>query len=109
MTADRDYEKMMTLIRKYVELEKSPYRVRPAIFYVYVESELKYEFLDTDYEQSKVMKEVRNRYKKGQGQPREPLLFYEYFYRKFREQIKQERERVTGHPYSKNQRFNRCN
>ena len=105
MSADRDYEKLALLVKKFVELDKSPSRVRPSIFYVYVESELKHERLAEGYEESKVMREVRMRYKKGQGDQGESVKFYEYFYHKFRDKIKEERKRATGHSYITWQRY----
>lgn len=105
MSADQDYVKLKRLLQKFVELDSSPERVRSAIFYVYVESELKHERLGQNYQESKVMREMRLRYKRGIGQVGEPTKMYDYFYHKFLDDIKEERERVTGHPYIKWQRY----
>lgn len=105
MTADVDYMKLKRLVNKFVKLDKSNSRVRSALFYVYVESELEYEKLEEGYKESKVMREMRKRYQRGKGAINEPSRMYDYFNRKFSKDIQKERARIAGNPYQRWQKW----
>lgn len=105
VTADRDFVYLHQLLIKYIETERSPKRAQPAIFYTHVQSILE-PINSVPNKESKVMREVRSRYKKGKGTAKEAFKFHTYFYNKFRKEILAKREELTGNKYSKKQKYN---
>ena len=102
MTADRDYRIMQELLAIYVQSEKYPRRVQSSIFYEHVKAKIG--FQHDEVIESKVMRELRLRFFRGQGKEHEPAKFHEYFYNKFRVEIQNMREQMTGARYSRKQR-----
>jgi|SRR5690625_173531 len=105
MSADKDYVRLRELLLYFIKSERSPKQARGAIFYTYVSGSLDHVVIGENEKESRVMKQVRKRYFEGKGNAHEPTKFYEYFYRKFRKEIQETREKLTGFPYSKKQRI----
>lgn len=106
-TADADYNRLRRLIVEYIKVERSPKIARSSIFYEHVKSILEFREIPLGERESKVMREVALRYERGKGTQGEPTKFYEYFGRKFAEQIKERREELTGNRYRKNSWFDK--
>lgn len=99
MTANKDYVLEKRLIRHFVKDERSPGRVREVIFYEHVKGELSHYTVPLGETESKTMRDLRSRFRRGRGKQMEPTKFMGYFYRKFIEEIKRERKLMYGHPY----------
>lgn len=104
-TADNDYNRLRELVYYFVKSERSPKQARSAIFYTYVQGCINQSRVADGEKESLPMNQVRSRYAKGLGGDGEPTAFYNYFYRKFRRQIQEERLRQTGNKYSRKQRY----
>lgn|SRR5699024_6121427 len=99
MVANKDYNLQRRLIRHYIRDERAGTKVKSAIFYEHVKGELSHYTVPLGETESKTMRELRARFRRGRGQPGEPTKFTEYFSRKFMEDIKRERKAIYGHPY----------
>lgn len=99
ITADRDYVLQGDLVRLFVSTDKSSKKAQAVIFYEHVNGKLGNHEVGMYERESKVMKEVRARYKSGRGRTGEPSKFYQYFLTKFRREINREREKVKQEKY----------
>jgi len=102
-TADTDYVLHKRLIRSYIRLERDTARDLSVEFYNRVRRDLQTYKVPLGERESKIMRQVRTRFRRGRGNVGEPDKFTRYFYQKFREDIKKTRKEVYGHPYSKRQ------
>lgn len=101
--ANQDYLLQKKLINIYVNTEKENVKVRAPFFYERVKGELMVYKVPLGERESKTMREVRRRFRRTdpyENGAREK--FMDYFYRKFLEEIKEERERVFGYKYKPN-------
>lgn len=105
MVASKDYDLHWYLVNLYVKSEDKNKKVRAIIFYEDVIAKVSYYRVPEGETESHPMKQLRARYESGKGDEGEATKFYQYFYQKFREDIKKERESLTGNPYSQNKRY----
>ena len=101
--AETDYDLHKMLVRTYVRLERDTTRDLSVEFYNKAARYLRIYKVPLGERESKTMRQVRARFRRGRGDIGEPDRFTRYFYQKFREDLKKARKEIYGHPYSRRQ------